>query len=117
MPLPSSHTPKPRVRPHSKCLLTSTSDSNSPGFKRIRHYGLLSPAVKTARMAAARAALAAPAPNAQAQEDAAAFLKRVAGIDLASCPHCRIGRWRTTELLPATLSARQDHDLQCRGPP
>ena len=88
-----------------------------PGFKRIRHYGLLSPAVKTVRMAAARAALAVPAPNVQAQEDAAAFLKRVAGIDLASCPHCRIGRWRTIESLPASQSARQDLDLQCRGPP
>ena len=88
-----------------------------PGFKRIRHYGLLSPAVKTARMAAARAALAVPAPNVQAQEDAAAFLKRVAGIDLASCPHCRIGRWCTVEVLPANPCARQDLDLQCRGPP
>ena len=91
-----------------------------PGFKRIRHYGLLSPAVKTVRMAAARAALAMPAPNAQAQEDAAAFLKRVAGIDLASCPHCRIGRWLTIKVLPvlpATRNAPQDLDLQCRGPP
>ena len=67
--------------------------------------------------AAARAALAVPAPNAQAQEDAAAFLKCVAGIGLASCPHCRIGRWRTIEVLPASQSTRQDLDLQCRGPP
>ncbi len=88
-----------------------------PGFKRIRHYGLLSPAVKTVRMAAARAALAMPAPNAQAQEDAAAFLKRVAGIDAARCPHCGIGRWLTIEVLPATRPARQDLELQCRGPP
>ena len=88
-----------------------------PGFKRIRHYGLLSPAVKTERMAAARAALAMPAPNAQAQEDAAAFLKRVAGIDAALCPHCRIGRWFTVEVLPATRVGRQSLDLQCRGPP
>ena len=88
-----------------------------PGFKRIRHYGLLSPAVKTVRMAAARAALAMPAPNAQAQEDAAAFLKRVAGIDVAACPHCRIGRWRTVEVLPASRNAQQIHDPQCRGPP
>ena len=88
-----------------------------PGFKRIRHYGLLSPALKTERMAAARAALAMPEPNAQAQEDAAAFLERVAGIDVARCPHCRIGRWLTVEVLPATPFGRQDHDLQCRGPP
>ena len=87
------------------------------GFKRIRHYGLLSPAAKTERMAAARAALAMPAPNAQAQEDAAAFLKRVAGIDLACCPHCKIGRWLTVEVMPATPACRLNLDLQCRGPP
>jgi hypothetical protein len=72
-----------------------------PGFKRIRHYGLLSPAVKAKKLAAARAALAMPAANAQAREDAAAFLKRVAGIDIACCPHCKLGHWRTTEILPA----------------
>ena len=88
-----------------------------PGFKRIRHYGLLSPGVKTVRMAAARAALAMPAPNAQAQEDAAAFLKRVAGIDVACCPHCRIGHWFTVEVLPANPCGRPNLDLQCRGPP
>ena len=87
------------------------------GFKRIRHYGLLSPALKTQRMAAARAALAMPAKNDQAQEDAAAFLKRVAGIDLACCPHCKIGRWLTVEVLPANPAGRQSLDLQCRGPP
>ena len=88
-----------------------------PGFKRIRHYGLLSPAVKTVRMAAARAALAMPAPNAQAQEDAAAFLKRVAGIDTSCCPHCQIGRWRTTEVLPPTRRNHHGGVAQCRGPP
>ena len=40
-------------------------------------YGLLSPALKTERMAAARAALNMPAANPQAREDAAAFLARV----------------------------------------
>ena len=85
-----------------------------PGLQRIRHYRLLSPAVKTARRAAARAALLIPAPNVQAQEDAAAFLKRVAGIDVACCPHCRIGRWRTIQLLPATGNPQQNCDVQCR---
>ena len=88
-----------------------------PGFKRVRHFGLLSPAVKTARRAAARAALLMPASNAQAQEDTAAFFKRVASIDVACCPHCRIGRWHTIQLLPATPTVQQDLDLQCRGPP
>ena len=39
-----------------------------PGFKRIRHYGLLSPALKAQKLAAARAALAMPAANEQARE-------------------------------------------------
>ena len=88
-----------------------------PGFKRIRHYGLLSPALKTERLAAARAALAMPAANEQAREDAAAFLKRVAGIDAICCTHCRLGRWRTTELLPATRAGPRGGTAHCRGPP
>jgi len=97
-----------------------------PGFKRIRHYGLLSPALKTKRMAVARAALNMPAANAQAREDAAAFLKRVAGIDIAKCPHCQLGRWLTIQILPpmrntaatpATAVCARDRTTQCRGPP
>jgi hypothetical protein len=97
------------------------------GFKRIRHYGLLSPARKAQKLAAARAALAMPAPNAQAREDAAAFLKRVAGIDIACCQHCKLGQWRTTQILPAqtrlaqTLRAQRSRGgysgATCRGPP
>ena len=88
-----------------------------PGFKRIRHYGLLSPALKAQRLAAARAALAMPAANEQAREDAAAFLKRVAGIDASCCPHCRLGRWRTTEVLPAQRAGPHGGIAHCRGPP
>ena len=36
------------------------------GFKRIRHYGLIGPAHKSAKLAAARAALSAPAPEPRA---------------------------------------------------
>ena len=87
------------------------------GFKRIRHYGLLSAATKTERLAKARAALAMPAANAQAREDAAAFIQRVAGIDIACCPHCRLGRWRTIEVLQATPHSRHGDAAHCRGPP
>ena len=87
------------------------------GFKRIRHYGLLSPALKAQRLAAARAALAMPAANAQAREDAAAFLKRVAGINIACCPHCKLGQWRTTEMLPPQRTRGRDSVANCRGPP
>ena len=89
------------------------------GFKRIRHYGLLSPALKGERLAAARAALQLPQTDPQACEDAAAFLQRVAGIDIALCPHCRRGRWRTIEVLAPTPdnAASPDTAAQCRGPP
>ena len=87
------------------------------GFKRIRHYGLLSAATKTERLAKARTALAMPAANAQAREDAAAFIQRVAGIDVACCPHCRLGHWRTIEVLQPATHSRHGEAAQCRGPP
>ena len=88
-----------------------------PGFKRIRHYGLLSAATKSARLAQARFALGMPAANAKAYEDAAAFLKRVTGIEVSSCPHCRVGHWRTVQVLPPERSNRAPVDHACRGPP
>lgn len=87
------------------------------GFKRIRHYGLLSPALKTERLAIARAALDMPPANAQAREDAAAFLERVAGIDIATCPHCQRGRWLTIEVLLPVRSTNHSTVANCRGPP
>jgi hypothetical protein len=88
------------------------------GFKRIRHYGLLAPAGKTKRLALARQQLAMPVANPQAKEDAQAFMRRVAGLEIDCCAHCKTGRWQVvqersanrlalSELLPAT----------CRGPP
>ena len=70
-----------------------------PGFKRIRHYGLLAPAAKTQRLARARQLLAMPAANPQAREDAQTFMRRVAAIEIACCPHCKIGRWIAVEQL------------------
>ena len=94
------------------------------GFKRIRHYGLLAPAHKTERLAQARAALAMPAPNPIAQDTAASFMRRVAGIDLARCPHCR-GRWRPiaqlapqrTTLWPRAGSTARSAALQTAAQP
>jgi hypothetical protein len=84
-----------------------------PGFKRIRHFGLLAPAAKAQKLAAARAALAMPAANEQAREDAAAFLKRVAGIDIACCPHCKLGQWRTSSV--TAPNSRTGSPVACRG--
>ena len=89
-----------------------------PGFKRIRHYGLLAPAAKTERLALARQLLAMPAANPQAREDAQAFMRRVAAIDIACCPHCRLGHWRLMQELPADRSALGSIvPVACRGPP
>ena len=90
-----------------------------PGFKRIRHFGLLAPAAKTQRLALARRLLAMPAPNPQALEDAQAFMRRVAAIEIDCCPHCKTGRWRLIETLPADRQAlaRTPPIAACRGPP
>ncbi len=88
------------------------------GFKRIRHYGLLAPAAKTQRLALARSLLAMPAANAQAREDAQAFMRRVAAIDIGRCAHCQLGRWQLVQALPADRTARASIlPTACRGPP
>ena len=64
-----------------------------PGFKRVRHRGVLTPATETKRLALARQLLAMPATNPQAREDAQAFMRRVAAIQIACCPHCKAQHW------------------------
>jgi hypothetical protein len=88
-----------------------------PGFKRIRHFGLLAPSAKAQRLALARRLLAMPAPNPRAAEDAAGFMKRVAAIDIERCTHCRTGRWRCVQSLPADRAALAAIAAACRGPP
>ena len=56
------------------------------GFKRIRHYGLLSPARKKTGLAAARSALAVPPPEPAMSESLAAFVRRVARPGSMCCP-------------------------------
>lgn len=80
------------------------------GFKRIRHYGLLSPARKKSGLAAARAALAVPPPETAAIESVAAFLHRVARLESLRCSHCG-GLFRVT----ATLLPQRG--ATARGPP
>ena len=69
------------------------------GFKRIRHYGLLAANHKRARLAAARAALMMPEPQAAAIEAAEAFFARVSGHDACRCAHCGQGYWRAVATL------------------
>lgn len=73
------------------------------GFKRIRHYGLIGPAHKAANLAAARAALDAPAPDPVVIESVEAFMQRVTGIEWMDCPHCREGRFRVVQAILPNL--------------
>lgn len=81
------------------------------GFKRIRHYGLLSPARKRDGLAKARAALAVPPPQPAVIESVAAFLRRVDRFEAACCPHCG-GAVRVVGILAPTRYATPG-----RGPP
>ena len=67
------------------------------GFKRIRHYGLLGPAHKATHLAAARAALHAPQPEPMVIESVAQFMRRVARIEWAACPHCHGGHFEVVQ--------------------
>ena len=82
------------------------------GFKRIRHYGLLGPAHKAERLAAARAALKAPQPLPQVIESVADFMRRVAQIEWAACPHCHEGQFVVIEAI-SSMPRWQP----ARGPP
>lgn len=81
------------------------------GFKRIRHYGLLSPARKKTALAAARAALDVPPPDTEVIESVAAFMGRIGHAAALRCPRCG-SPWQVTEVLPPTRSI-----APCRGPP
>jgi len=83
------------------------------GFKRIRHYGLIGPAHKAARLAAARAALDAPAPDPVVVESVEAFMRRIDQHQRMCCPHCGKGQFVTT----ATIAAVPLPLLHLRGPP
>lgn len=91
------------------------------GIKRIRHYGLLASAGKTARLAQARAAWAMPPPNPAAVESAADFMRRVANVEVMHCPCCATGRLRVVRTLRGmSRLPPPGADLRahaCRGPP
>lgn len=82
------------------------------GFKRIRHYGLLAPAKKAKRLALARAALDAPAPEPAVIESVDVFLRRVAKIEACACPACQ-GRLHVV----AVLAPIRRIGIEARGPP
>ncbi len=87
------------------------------GFKRIRHYGLLAPAHKSALLAKARAALNVLPPDPVAMESARDFMARVAKIDILRCPACRQGTMQVVLIVLPTTAPRADVIAPARGPP
>lgn len=83
------------------------------GFKRIRHYGLLGPARKAAKLAQARAALSAPAPDPVVVESVEAFMRRIDRHEWSRCPHCGKGQFVPT----APIAPTPVRWLYLRGPP
>ena len=86
-----------------------------PGFKRIRHYGLLASRHKAAKLAICRALLDVPAPQPAMVESVAAFMARVARVDIARCPRCVTGRLRFLSALAPVRSAAVQR--RATGPP
>ena len=83
------------------------------GFKRIRHYGLLGPAGKAAKLAQARAALSVPPPDPLVVESVAAFMHRIERHEYLRCTHCGRGQFLpTAPIAPVPLRL-----LHLRGPP
>ncbi len=90
------------------------------GSKRIRHYGVLAPCCKGAKLASARAALQMPASTPQALESARAFMARVARIEVDVCPCCQVGRLRVAAVLLGQARLPSPHLCNAprnRGPP
>lgn len=83
-----------------------------PGFKRIRHYGLLASAHKHAQLARCRQALQVPQPDPVLLETVEGFFRRVAGVELACCPDCGQAAMRLVEVI-----APRRHRPCSTGPP
>lgn len=105
---------KRTVRLHGREFLARFLTHVLPtGFKRIRHYGLLAPAHKRRRMAAARAALDIPEPAPTLIESVQAFLKRIERADWHACTHCGRGHFAVSAPLPPVRAPAPGS----RGPP
>ena len=84
-----------------------------PGFKRIRHYGLLASCHKREKLAACRLALQAPEPDKAVIETVDAFMRRVTQIDITRCPHCAAGVMRVIE----EIAPKRNFNPRMTGPP
>lgn len=77
-----------------------------PGFVKIRHYGLVSPAHARTSLERARALLApvVRSDGATAPRTAADWVLNLTGVDLTRCPHCGFAPLLRRPLPPATTA-------------
>ena len=94
------------------------------GVQHIRHYGVLANGCKKIQLAQARRALQQPATSPQARESARAFMARVAGIHIHTCPACH-GPLQVAQArpglrhlpAPGQAPAHTPRSSQARAPP
>ena len=86
------------------------------GFKRIRHDGLLAPAVKATKRVLARQAWSAPEPDPVIRATVEEFLQRIDRAERLRCPHGHDGRFVPTAVI-RPLGAVTLHSACVRGPP
>ncbi|MFD2274666.1 transposase [Undibacterium arcticum] len=85
-----------------------------PGFKRIRHYGLLAGAHKKEKLAQCRAALGVLPPQQPVIETTEAFMRRVAQVESMRCTCCANGQFQVIGVL---APARPFQQRYATGPP
>ncbi len=84
-----------------------------PGFKRIRHYGILASCHKADKLAQCRKALEVPTPEKVALESAEAFMQRVAQVEINRCTCCANGQF----LIIGVIAPKRLPIGYPRGPP
>ena len=87
------------------------------GLKRIRHYGLLANCHKREKLALCRLALGAPEPITPLIETIAAFMQRVAQIDIAACNECRNGCFKVIAAIAPIRPSWPAAQPRQTGPP
>ena len=69
------------------------------GFQRVRHYGLFANRNKKHNLARCRELLGVSPPPQPAGESMRELMLRIAGFDIAQCPHCKKGTLRFVSTL------------------
>ena len=85
------------------------------GLKRIRHYGLLAPCHKAAKLAACRVAFDLPEPDTPLVETIQDFTRRVWQVDITRCTRCHAGFFQF--LAPIARLPQRWHPQLATGPP